>query len=72
VIVCEGAIARRPDGLLDQLADGGRLVAMQVTSNGVQRGVVYQKRGGRVASRAVFDGATPVLPGFEAEPAFVF
>ena len=72
VIICEGAIAGRPDVLLNQLADGGRLATMQVTSNGVQRGFLYQKRGGRVASRSVFDGATPVLPGFEAEPAFVF
>ena len=72
VIFLEGAIEARPTALLDQLADGGRLVAMQRGPNGVQRGTLYLKRGGSVAERAVFDGATPVLPGFAAAPAFTF
>ena len=72
VIVCEGALEVRPDGLLEQLAEGGRLVAMQTGPNGVQRGTVYVKRGDRAAVRAVFDGSTPVLPGFARAAAFVF
>ncbi len=72
VILCEGAIEVRPDALLDQLAEGGRLVAMQGERGGVQRGMIYLKQGGQVAMRAVFDGATPVLPGFARPPAFTF
>ena len=72
VILCEGAIEVRPEGLLDQLADGGRLVAMQGEPGAVQRGVLYLKRDGRVAARTVFDGSTPVLPGFGRAPAFSF
>ena len=72
VIFCEGGLEARPDGLLEQLAEGGRLVAMQRADNGVQQGVVYSKRNGRVAMRAVFDGATPTLPGFEKAAAFSF
>lgn len=72
VIVCEGGIDSRPDALLDQLADGGRLVAMQRSANGVQRGVIYVKNGETVAMRAAFDGATPTLPGFARAPAFTF
>jgi len=72
VILCEGAIEARPDTLLEQLAEGGRLVAMQAEPSGVQRGVVYFKQGGRIAMRAVFDGSTPVLPGFARAPAFTF
>ena len=72
VIFLEGAIERRPSALLEQLAEGGRLVAMQRGPSGVQRGTLYLKRNGVVAERAVFDGATPVLPGFAAAPAFSF
>lgn len=72
VILLEGGIEARPDVLLDQLADGGRLVAMERDAGGVQRGVVYLKRGGSVARRSAFDGATPTLPGFAKAPAFTF
>lgn len=72
VIVCEGALETRPDTLLDQLAEGGRLVAMERAGEGVQHGVVYRKTGGAISRRAAFDGATPVLPGFVRPPAFTF
>lgn len=72
VIFMEGAVEERPDALLEQLAEGGRLVAMQAEAGGVQRGVVYLKRRGRCAKRAAFDGSTPVLPGFTRQPAFAF
>lgn len=72
VIFLEGAVEEHPDALLEQLAENGRLVAMQAEPGGVQRGVVYLKRRGRSAKRAVFDGSTPVLPGFARKPAFAF
>lgn len=72
VILLEGGIEVRPDGLLDQLADGGRLVAMRRDAGGVQRGVLYLKQGDAIAVRTAFDGATPTLPGFAKAPAFTF
>jgi len=72
VIMCEGGLEMRPDALLEQLAEGGRLVAMQRDGGGVQRGVIYTKVGATFAKRAVFDGATPPLPGFQRAPAFTF
>lgn len=72
VIMCEGGLEMRPDALLDQLAEGGRLVAMERDAGGIQRGVIYTKTGDTVAKRAVFDGATPTLPGFARAPAFSF
>lgn len=72
VIFCEGGVEGRPDSLLEQLAEGGRLVAMQRDGGGVQRGVVYRMRNGLTSMRSVFDGATPTLPGFARAPAFTF
>ena len=72
VIFVEGAVEGRPDVLLSQLADGGRLVVMEKIASMVQRGVIYSKRGETIARREVFDGTTPVLPGFSAAPAFSF
>lgn len=72
VIICEGAIADDPVALLDQLAEGGRLAAMQRDASGIQRGTLFLKRHGAISKRSAFDGATPMLPGFEPEPAFTF
>jgi protein-L-isoaspartate(D-aspartate) O-methyltransferase len=72
VILCEGGIEGRPGALLDQLAEGGRLVAMQRDDQGIQRGVRYLKQDGVIAVQSVFDGATPTLPGFAQAPAFTF
>lgn len=72
IVIEGGGIEVRPDILLDQLGDGGRLVAMQANDKGVQRGVIYTKRGDVVSMRAAFDGATPTLASFERAPAFTF
>lgn len=72
VIICEGAIADDPTALLDQLAEGGRLAVMQRDASGIQRGTLFVKRNGAISKRTAFDGATPMLPGFEPQPAFTF
>jgi protein-L-isoaspartate(D-aspartate) O-methyltransferase len=72
LILIDMAIEKRPDTLLDQLKDGGRLAAI-FRENGVSRGVVYRRTGGVFSSAVKFDAsAKMVLPGFEAEKAFVF
>ncbi len=71
VIVINGAVERVPPAILDQLAEGGRLVAVTASRPGVGRAYVWQRAAGVVAKRRGFDAAVPVLPGFAAEPALV-
>lgn len=71
VILFDGAVERIPPALVQQLADGGRLVAV-VRDASIGRATLLTTRGGIVASRAMFDAAVPRLPGFEPAPAFVF
>lgn len=71
VILVDGAVERIPQALFDQLAEGGRLVTVQ-RDGGVGRGTLFLKSEGVVSHRPIFDAATPVLPGFRAEPHFVF
>jgi protein-L-isoaspartate(D-aspartate) O-methyltransferase len=71
ILIC-GAIERRPDQLLSQLKDGGRLATI-FRKNGVSRGVIYRRSGDAVACSEIFDAATStVLQGFEAEKRFEF
>jgi protein-L-isoaspartate(D-aspartate) O-methyltransferase len=71
VILVDGAVRGRPDGLLAGLADGGRCVAI-VHGGGIGRAVQWRTVDGVVAERDGFDAAAPLLPGFEKPPAFVF
>ncbi len=71
VIVIGGAVADVPGSLKLQLADGGRLVAI-VRNGPVGHGVVYERVGATFGAREVFDAVTPILPGFEKLPKFVF
>lgn len=71
VILLNGAVPAVPQALLDQLADGGRLMA--VVGNGpTGKAMQYVRRGDRVVSRVLSDAATPALPGFSAPRGFVF
>ncbi len=75
VIYFDGAIVDVPPGLTDQLAEGGRLVAVLADRDRrprMGRGVVVSKFGNALAQREVFEGGTPLLPGFAKEPSFVF
>lgn len=72
VIVVEGAVAELPPALLEQLAEGGRLVAPLLEEPGLCRAVLARKDGGMVSRRVLFDCSTPVLPGLEPRPGFVF
>ena len=70
-ILINGAVEIVPDGLLDQLKDGGRLVAV-VRSGPLGRATLHVWKGGVVSKRPLFDAAVPPLPGFEAPREFVF
>jgi protein-L-isoaspartate(D-aspartate) O-methyltransferase len=70
-IVVEGAVAVTPEALLDQLKDGGRLVA--IAGNGrTGRATVWRRDGATFGAVEVFDANADVLPGFEKASAFAF
>jgi protein-L-isoaspartate(D-aspartate) O-methyltransferase len=72
VILINGAVADLPRAILDQLAEGGRLVTVRRRGRGMGEGVLAMKTRGAVSSRAVFDAATPYLAGFEPRRQFTF
>lgn len=71
VILIEGAVEEVPKALAEQLAEGGRLVAVVRGDGGVGRAMLYRKDG-TVAGRTLFDAATPVIETLRRPPAFVF
>ena len=71
VIFVEGAVESVPGSLLDQLADAGRLVAVEL-DGGVGRAVVRQKTGNITSRRVAFEASAALLPGFERPRAFSF
>jgi len=71
VIVVNGAVERRPDVLLEQLADDGRLVCV-VRDGAAGHAFLYLKHDGAIGERSAFDAQLPVLPGFEKILNFAF
>lgn len=71
VIVVNGLVEEVPQALLDQLADGGRLVAVLLV-RGVGKAVLFQKDRGVIGHREMFDAAVAPLPGFRKPKGFVF
>lgn len=71
VILIEGGIEETPHALLDQLAEGGRLVA-PVQTGPVGRCLLWRRTDGTISSRPLFDASMAVLPGFDAPKEFAF
>ena len=71
VIFVNGAIEVRPENLLGQLAEGGRLVAILKTQTHSRANIFLRERG-KVGSRADFDADAPILAGFRQKAGFVF
>lgn len=71
VIFVGGAVEELPDGLLDQLKDGGRLVVVEGVGN-ASRARLYLRDEGAIAARRAFNTSVPSLPGFERAETFVF
>lgn len=68
-ILVNGAIETLPRTFIDQLKDGGRLVAI-VVEGGVGRATLWRRYGTQADARALFDASAPALPGFSRERAF--
>lgn len=70
-ILVIGRVPATPAGLVDQLSEGGRLVAVQGRGR-VGKGVVVTKIDGHTARRELFDAYIPELPGLETAAEFAF
>ena len=70
-ILISGAVTEMPAGVLDQLQDGGRLVAIRL-QNGLGRLTQWRRIGTRFADRVIGEASGRVLPGFERVSGFVF
>ncbi len=70
-IVVEGLVERMPDDLLDQLKDGGRLVAVY-RDQGLSHASVWRRIGQNFDRRDLFACGGPPLAGFERPETFVF
>lgn len=71
VIILEGAVEVIPQGIIDQLSDGGRLVCVRA-DEGTSQGYIMTHSGDAVGGRRFCDAFVPALPGFQAERGFEF
>ena len=71
VILVNGAFERSPDELLDQLAEGGRLVGVDA-SFGAPKAVLVERMGGAASRRILFDATASRLHAFSQSPSFAF
>ncbi len=72
VILLGGAVEEVPVMIADQVAEGGRLVAVLGPRGAVGRATLITRRGGVLSRQGVYDAATLPLPGFAKPKAFVF
>ncbi len=71
VIFMDGSVSRIDDGLVAQLNEGGRLVAV-VSHQGAGKAHLVVKKGEIASDRIDFDANAPDLPGFQQPQAFSF
>jgi len=72
VILFDGGVAVLPPALAEQLREGGRLAAVMLQPGQVGRAMLGRKLQGRLFLTPIMDAAAPLLPGYAAEPGFVF
>ena len=70
-ILLGGSVAKVPQVLLDQLKDGGRLIAIEGTSP-TMSGVLYTRQAGAVSREVLFDTEAARLEGFSEVTTFAF
>jgi protein-L-isoaspartate(D-aspartate) O-methyltransferase len=71
LIVVEGAFGVYPDRLIALLADPGRLVGVDSSSEPSQA-VIYERNGGGLSRRALFETKAEILDGFRPRVSFAF
>ncbi|MFH6786373.1 MULTISPECIES: protein-L-isoaspartate O-methyltransferase family protein [Methylobacterium] len=70
-ILVEGQVEQRPQALLDQLADGGRLACVQGQGRPA-KATLWVRSGDAFGSRPLFDATLPPLRAFAVEAGFAF
>jgi protein-L-isoaspartate(D-aspartate) O-methyltransferase len=71
VIVVVGSVAEVPPALLEQIGEGGRVVAV-VSHGRIGKATVFTRLHGVIGRRDVCDAQTPLCPGFSSSPGFAF
>jgi protein-L-isoaspartate(D-aspartate) O-methyltransferase len=71
VILINGSVEVRPEELLSQLNEGGRLVCVKGHGRAA-RATLYVRTGNAFGERSLFDAAVPLLPAFTLKPSFTF
>lgn len=72
VILINGAVEEIPATLIDQMNDGGRLVAVVREGEAPGRMVLLLKSGGATSRTELYGASIPLLDGFKRSPGFVF
>jgi protein-L-isoaspartate(D-aspartate) O-methyltransferase len=72
VILLNGAAERVPPRVIEQLAEGGRLVGVIAPPGEPGRATLITRVSGAFSRRIDFDASTPILPGLQLEPGFAF
>jgi protein-L-isoaspartate(D-aspartate) O-methyltransferase len=70
-ILINGAVEMRPEELLRQLAEGGRLVCVRGRGRAA-RATLYIRSGDALGERSLFEAAAPLLAPFVQAPGFIF
>jgi protein-L-isoaspartate(D-aspartate) O-methyltransferase len=71
VILVVGSVPAVPPALLEQIGEGGRIVAV-INDGRVGKATLFTKLHGVVGQREICDAQTPPLPGLEPSPRFAF
>ena len=72
VILIDGAVAKIPQAIIEQLAEGGRLVTIIDADLPVGRATLMKRRNNIISERTLFDAVVRTLPSFKAKVGFVF
>jgi protein-L-isoaspartate(D-aspartate) O-methyltransferase len=72
IILIEGAVEVIPQAILDQIGEGGRIVAVVGLHGLAAKATVYTRSGGSISGRPVFNTHVRPLAGFAKPKTFVF
>ena len=71
VITINGACSIIPEAFFEQLAEGGRLCAVELDSNEVGKACLWIKSNNVVSKRELFDASSPPLSEFIEDKGFI-
>ena len=71
-ILIEGAVGHIPESIIDQLAEGGRVVAVEAGRGPVGKAKIWRKHGGLMIATTLFEAGVPALAAFAHKRGFEF